>query len=209
MKFRRFAPSTLVLALVCLPSCDRKSSQLAATAPTTAVTEIDPFADLTSSDAESKPQRKYADRNDEFGEIVLFSKNEEPKVGLRVEILEPVVWSSPSKAHFVYRITNCTDDEVFVEIRDLHKAQVSYSGPEGSWSSGVEGSVGFYENQVLLKRLVPDLDSFSAGEVQASADISFSSEKGKITIGICLRGYYRSTGKKFIEWIDLPLPIKK
>ncbi len=209
MKFRRLANPTLVLAMMGLPSCDRKSSQIAATAPTTEVTEIDPFAVASDDTTESQPRPKYHGGNDEFGEIVLFSKTDEPKVGLKVEILEPVEWVSATKASFTYRIANCTDDEVFVELQDLVKVGANYEGPEGLSMDG-EGAGGVADNHFLLKRLHSNGRNGSDVEIKASTEIpSLASDKGKTTVSIKVTGFYRSTGKQFINWIKLPFPLKK
>lgn len=210
MKFRRLANPTLALALVCLTSCDRKSSQLAATAPTTAVTEIDPFAVASDDTTESQPRPKYSHGSEEFGEIVLFSKTDEPKQGLKVEILEPVEWVSATKANFTYRISNCTDDEVFVEVQDLYLIGANYSGPEGSFGGGVGSVLKWPDNSILLKRLHSGSCSCSMVEASASTSLPYYPDyKGEATVSIWVKGFYRSTGKQFMEWIDLPFPLKK
>ncbi len=209
MKFRRLANPTLVLAIMCLTSCHRKSSQIAATSSTETITEIDPFAVASDDTTESQPRPKYNHGSEEFEEIVLFSKTDEPKVGLRVEILEPVVWVSATKANFTYRIANCTDDEVFVEVQDLQVVGGNYQGPEGFYGGGIGSGVGWPDNRILLKRLHSGPCACSMVEVSASTSLpDFASDQGKTTVSIRVTGFYRSTGKQFMEWIDLPFPLK-
>lgn len=172
-------------------------------------TEPDPFADKGEilEQAISKP--KY-NGTEELAGIVLFSATEAPKAGLKVEILEPVVWTSDTHATFTYRITNCLDDEVFVQVQDLHKVGANYEGPEGSAGGGVGSGVEWPHNRILLKRLLSGGCCCSTVEVKASTDVPFfATDKGKTTVSISVSGFLRSTGKQFIEEIEIPFAPKK
>jgi hypothetical protein len=101
------------------------------------------------------------------------------------------------------------DDEVFVQVQDLHKVGTNYKGPEGSAGAGIGSGVEWPDNRILLKRLRSAGFSCSTVDVKASTNVPFfASHKGKMSVSIWVSGFFRSTGKQFIELIDLPFAAR-
>ena len=207
MKTTRLIPN--ILAVFALGLFAAFGDDTAPKAEATKATESDPIADKAENLGQTQSKPKYYG-NEELAKIVLFPATEALKAGLKVEILEPVVWTSDTHATFTYRITNCLDDEVFVEVQDLHQVGTDYKGPEGSAGGGIGSGIGWPHNRILLKRLLSGGCCCSTVEVKASTDVPFfASDKGKTTVTIMVSGFLRSTGKQFIEFIEIPFATKK
>ena len=210
MKHPLITNLSLACVISCVPACKRQSEQKVTTehSPVTE-TDSDPFERKADTSEQSKSQPRYYE-TEELADIVLFPATDAPKAGLEVEILEPVVWTSNYHATFTYRITNYLDDEVFVQVQDLHVVGTNYKGPEGFAGGGIGSGVEWPGNRILLKRLESGGCGCSIAEVKASTEVPyFASDKGKTTVKFFVTGFYRSNGKQFIEWIELPFPLKK
>lgn len=140
--------------------------------------------------------------------ITVFCRSDEHQVGLLLEILTPVVWKSRTSAHFTYRVTNFTDDEIFLETPNAHEVGCSYDGPEGFATGGVGSGITWLDNFHPLRRLTDNGVDGCYADVKAFTLVPFfASDKGSTNVSIRMVGFYRSNGARFEEFVDLPLPL--
>ena len=152
--------------------------------------------------------------------ILLFSDAAKAGKGLLIMILGPVELPANHKPKITYRIVNLMEEEVFVEVPTDQQLGHTYELDDGESHSGSGGGGAetvFPDNVNLLKRL--HATSYRNGkrstcgcaiaDVDASIELpEFATAKGKTTVTIHIKGFYRSNGKPFSEYIDLPLPLK-
>lgn len=149
--------------------------------------------------------------------IHLFSEGEADEEGLKITLNQrdyPGV--ETENVEFKVLIVNRLLEEVFVEVTQLGEASITIEGDAGFMSTG--GSrIFFPDNIPLLKRLHATTVSengkrFTCGcalvTVSQSAEMNLSEWIGSTgTFSFRASGFYRSSGKRFSEHIDLKFNI--
>ena len=203
MKRRIKSISGLVLVAFFHAACERRPIDRPAPEVENGIVANDPFQGGT----EVKPSgRRY--EFEKKSEIALAPSSEHSKRCLRVEILGPINWTSAQHAKFTYRVSNFLDDEVFLEIQNLHVVGCHYLGPEGSCGAGSGSGVEWPGNTMPLRRLTANGVDLCFADVNASTDVPiFASEKGQTSVSIRIVGFYRATGSRFEGNIEIPFPL--
>lgn len=164
---------------------------------------------------------------DERQPIGVFINEAPAKEGLSVEVLPDEKKKSDSQSlHFVLHVTNLFSDEIFLTVTEFDDIGFSLKEKTATMNRGMSsggGKIVFPDNVGLLKRLHGSIGSngdttVTCGCCVAAIPISISAHEGTSfsewagipgSLRIPIKGYFRSTGREFSEYVEVPFIVPK
>lgn len=148
--------------------------------------------------------------------IALLLDPQSDKKGLLVTCPSKIPLNGEDAGKVPIRVINLLDEEVFLEVTGSESLSYLLNSWDGGFSGGGGGATNFPDNTNLLQRLhatsYKDGKRFTCGCCSAKISGKLGPEaldmgRARGTVSVRIRGFYRNSGKRFSEYVDLPIEL--